>query len=93
MNKTDIQKGKMVYYARMLKPVGIYEVCDLYVRTVRDDYFVATTKMIQLNDAPPVNTPTQKKNARILSNVLFIFTFSSHMMLSHTCINKLYLCI
>ena len=29
MNKTDIQKGKMVYYARMLKPVGIYEVCDL----------------------------------------------------------------
>ena len=37
MNKTDIQKGKMVYYARMLKPVGIYEVCDLYVRTVRDD--------------------------------------------------------
>lgn len=37
MNKTDVQKGKMVYYARMLKPVGIYEVCDLYVRTVRDD--------------------------------------------------------
>ena len=27
MNKTDVQKGKMVYYARMLKPVGIYEVC------------------------------------------------------------------
>lgn len=44
MNKTDIQKGKMVYYARMLKPVGIYEVCDLYVRTVRDDYFVGTDK-------------------------------------------------
>lgn len=44
MNKTDIQKGKMVYYARMLKPVGIYEVCDLYVRTVRDDYFVVTDK-------------------------------------------------
>lgn len=44
MNKTDVQKGKMVYYARMLKPVGIYEVCDLYVRTVRDDYFVGTDK-------------------------------------------------
>lgn len=44
MNKTDIQKGKMVYYARMLNPVGIYEVCDLYVRTVRDDYFVGTDK-------------------------------------------------
>lgn len=44
MNKSDIQKGEMVYYARMLKPVGIYEVCDLYVRTVRDDYFVGTDK-------------------------------------------------
>ena len=49
MNKTDIQKGKMVYYARMLKPVGIYEVCDLYVRTVRDDYFVGTDKRDKLD--------------------------------------------
>lgn len=44
MNKTDIQKGKMVYYARMLKPVGIYEVCELMIRSLYDDCFVGVDK-------------------------------------------------
>lgn len=44
MNKSDIQKGKIVYYARILKPVGIYEVSELVIRTVEDDYFVGMNK-------------------------------------------------
>lgn len=44
MTKADIKKNKIVYYARILKPVGIYEVCELSVRTVHEDYFVGTDK-------------------------------------------------
>ena len=44
MNKEDIRKGIIVYYARILKQTSIYEVCELYIRTVEDDYFVGTDK-------------------------------------------------
>lgn len=44
MTREDIQKGKTVYYARILKPVGIYEVSELHIRTVEDDYFSGVDK-------------------------------------------------
>ena len=44
MTKEDIKRGKIVYYARILRPVGIYEVIELFIRTVDDDYFVGIDK-------------------------------------------------
>lgn len=44
MTKEDIKRGKIVYYARTLRPVGIYEVIELFIRTVDDDYFVGVDK-------------------------------------------------
>lgn len=40
MTKEDVRKGMVLYYARILKAVGIYEVSELLIRTVEDDYFV-----------------------------------------------------
>lgn len=37
-----MNNGDRVYYARILEPVGIYEVCDLKVRSVGDTWFSAT---------------------------------------------------
>ena len=39
LNRKDI-----VYYARIIPNTGIYEVCELFVRTVTDDYFVGIDK-------------------------------------------------
>ena len=39
-----IYHGLTIYYARIIPSVDIYEVKDLYVRTVGEDYFVATDK-------------------------------------------------
>ena len=43
--KRDIKKFDIVYYARILPPVGIYEVVELKVRTVAEDFFVGTDKI------------------------------------------------
>lgn len=40
----EIKKGDKVYYARILPITGIYDVCDLTVRTVTDDWFVGVDK-------------------------------------------------
>lgn len=44
MTKEDVRKGMVLYYARILKAVGIYEVSELLIRTVEDDYFVGVDK-------------------------------------------------
>lgn len=36
----EIKKSNIVYYARMIPNVGLYEVIDLKIRTVADDFFV-----------------------------------------------------
>ena len=43
-NKTEIKKSNIVYYARMMPTVGLYEVVELKVRTVADDFFVGIDK-------------------------------------------------
>ena len=36
--------GDIVYYARIMPTLGIYDVCELKIRTVSDTYFVGTDK-------------------------------------------------
>ena len=36
--------GGIVYYARIMPTLGIYDVCELKIRTVTDTYFVGTDK-------------------------------------------------
>ena len=37
-----MEKGKIVYYARCLP--GIYDMCELVIRTVADNFFVGVDK-------------------------------------------------
>lgn len=39
-----IYRGLTVYFSRIMPTQNIYEVKDLFVRTVAEDYFVATDK-------------------------------------------------
>ena len=43
----QLTKGQVVYYARILPPVGMYEVYDLKIRTVEEEYFVGLDKDTQ----------------------------------------------
>ena len=40
----ELTKGQILFYARVIEPVGIYEVLELKIRTVEDTYFVGTEK-------------------------------------------------
>lgn len=44
ITKQDLQKHKTVYYARIIPQTYIYDVCELIIRTIEDDYFVGTDK-------------------------------------------------
>ena len=36
--------GNTIYYARIMPTLGIYDVCELKIRTVADTFFVGTDK-------------------------------------------------
>lgn len=36
--------GNAIYYARIIPTLGIYDVCELKIRTITDTYFVGTDK-------------------------------------------------
>ena len=40
----DLKKNDIVYYAKILPSVGIYEICELKIRTIEDTYFVGVDK-------------------------------------------------
>ena len=40
----DLKKKDIVYYARIIPNVGIYDLCELTIRTVEEDYFVGVDK-------------------------------------------------
>lgn len=42
--KDKIKKGMVVYYAQCLSTAGIFEVLELKIRTVEDNWFVGTEK-------------------------------------------------
>lgn len=44
MENKEIKKSDLVYYARIIPTSGLYEVIDLKVRTVADDFFVGIEK-------------------------------------------------
>lgn len=41
----QLKKKDKLYYARILPQVGTYEVCELFIRTVSDSWFVGIDKM------------------------------------------------
>lgn len=41
MTKDDLKKGKLVYWVRVVPRCQIFDVIDMKVRTVTDDYFTA----------------------------------------------------
>ena len=43
MNKV-INKGDILYYSRINPKAGIYDLCELKIRTVTDTYFVGIDK-------------------------------------------------
>ena len=43
MNKI-INKGDILYYSRINPKAGIYDLCELKIRTVTDTYFVGVDK-------------------------------------------------
>lgn len=40
----QVNKKDMLYFARIIPSVGIYDVCDVIVRTATDNWFVACDK-------------------------------------------------
>lgn len=42
-----MQKGEKIYYARIHSSVGLYEVYDLKIRMVEENWFSATDKRTQ----------------------------------------------
>ena len=40
-----LKKKDIVYYARIIPNSGIYDVCELIIRTVAEDYFVGIDKV------------------------------------------------
>lgn len=40
----NLKKKDMVYYARIMPSLGIYDICELRVRTIEDTYFVGVDK-------------------------------------------------
>lgn len=41
---TNLKKKDIVYYARIMPSIGIYDICELKIRTVEDTYFVGVDK-------------------------------------------------
>ena len=39
-----MKKQDILYYARIVPRTGIYEVCELLIRTVEESYFVGIDK-------------------------------------------------
>lgn len=44
MTKEDVHKKNILYYARAIPQTGIFEVCELIIRTIEEDYFVGSDK-------------------------------------------------
>lgn len=44
MTKENLKKKDIVFLARIIPKTGVYEVCELTIRTITDTYFVGTDK-------------------------------------------------
>lgn len=43
-NVVKLKKKDIVYYTKIMPSVGIYDLCELKIRTVENDYFVGLDK-------------------------------------------------
>ena len=43
-NVNKLKKKDIVYYTKIMPSVGVYDLCELHIRTVEDDYFVGVDK-------------------------------------------------
>ena len=43
-NGSQLNKGNIIYYSRIIPNLGIFDVYELKVRTIADTYFVGTDK-------------------------------------------------
>lgn len=41
---SNLKKKDVVYYTRIQPILGVYDLCELTIRTVEDDYFVGVDK-------------------------------------------------
>ncbi len=48
-NVIDFKKKDVLYYANISHPTGSYNLCELIIRTIEDDYFVGTDKRINMH--------------------------------------------
>lgn len=44
MTDIKLKRRDKLYYARIIPTTGIYEVCELILRTIKDDWFVGVDK-------------------------------------------------
>lgn len=44
MIKEDLHKKDIVYYAHIIPQLGIYDVCEIIIRTIEEDYFAGIDK-------------------------------------------------
>lgn len=44
MNKEAFHKKEIVYFAHIIPQLGIYDVCEIIIRTIEDDYFAGIDK-------------------------------------------------
>lgn len=43
-NVINLKKKDIVYYTKIMPSVGVYDLCELTIRTVENDYFVGIDK-------------------------------------------------
>lgn len=48
MNNYNIKKNDVLYYARISHNLGMYELCELKVRTVKNTYFVGIENITKI---------------------------------------------
>lgn len=62
MNKEAFHKKEIVYFAHIIPQLGIYDVCEIIIRTIEDDYFVGIDKHDKVKQAeklkPIINEET-----------------------------------
>ena len=44
MTKEDLHKKDVVYYAHIIPKLGVFDLCEIIVRTIEDNYFVGIDK-------------------------------------------------
>lgn len=68
----DLKKKDVVYFARISHPTSSYDLCELIIRTIADDYFVGTDKkdkqayLFSYNDYNKIIFKDRKKALKVL---------------------------